>query len=193
MKKLLFFSGNEGKIREVKSLINKKKLNILSLSDFETLEEPEENGITFEENAKIKSKFGYEKLNLPCFADDSGICFDALNNKPGVDSKKFLESFKNKKDCFEYIIKKSIKANKFKAYFKTSICFTLGKDNFVFFEGIVRGNVSKSISGKMGFGYDPIFIPNGYKKTFGQMSIFEKNKVSHRSLAISKFVNFIVN
>ncbi len=193
MRKILFFSGNEGKVKEVNSLIDKKKLHVLSLSNFRALEEPKESGTTFEENAKIKSKFGYEKLNLPCFADDSGICIDALNNKPGVNSKKFLESFNNKNECLEYIIKKSLEANKFKAYFKTSICFTSGINSFVFFEGIIRGSISKSICGTKGFGYDPIFVPNGYNKTFGQMSIFEKNKVSHRSLAMRKFLNFIIN
>ena len=108
MKQLLFFSNNKNKIFEIKKIFKKANLKLLSLSDVEIKNEPKENGQTFEENAKIKSDYGFNKTGIPCFADDSGICIEALNWKPGVRSKRFLNSFKNNEACFKSIIKSSI-------------------------------------------------------------------------------------
>ena len=193
MKDILFFTNNLNKISEIKNLMKEYKINIFSPKDYELKEEPKENGASFAENAKIKSEFGYRFTRLPCFADDSGICIEALDGKPGINSKRFLNNFKNKKDCFDFIINETSRKKNNRAYFKTSICLTNEKGYNVFFEGRVDGIISKLISGSKGFGYDPIFIPNGLSKTFGQMKLKEKNLLSHRSIAIQKFLQFIIN
>ena len=192
MRKIVFFSGNLGKIKEVKNRFNNSYINILSLNDFSRYKEPNETGKTFEENAKIKSLYGFSKFKLPCFADDSGICIEALENKPGINSKRFLESFKNRDKCFSHIIKKAKQTNNFNAYFKSIICLTINKDEFFYFDGIINGKISEKISGLKGFGYDPIFIPDGYTKTFAQMRTELKNKISHRGKALDKLINYFL-
>ncbi len=191
MKEILFFSTNKGKIKEIKKLFVNIPTKVLSLNDFNFNEEIEENGKTFFENAKIKSDFGFKKFGVPCFADDSGICISILNDKPGVSSKRFLEDFSNKKDCFNFILKKTRIENR--AYFKTVICLTLKNSHTISFEGVINGKISEKISGKGGFGYDPIFVPNGFNKTFAEMSLRQKNIMSHRSIATNKLISFIIN
>ena len=193
MKSLIFFSNNQNKIKEIKKNFFKNKIKIISLNDLTKTKEPKETGNSFASNAKIKSLYGFKKFNLPCFADDSGICIEALNNKPGIYSKYFLEKFKNKKNAFDYIINKSLLAKNTKAYFKTSICLTLKINHYLIFEGAIKGNISLKPKGKNGFGYDPIFVPSGHSKTFAEMKIAEKNSYSHRSIAIHKLKNFIIN
>ena len=128
MRRLLFFSNNKNKIIEIKKIFSKFNLELLSLNDLNIVEEPEECGQTFEENAKIKSDYGFNKTGIPCFADDSGICIESLNWKPGVLSKRFLNNFKSNEACFESIIKSTKKHSKQNAYFKTSISLT-AKEN----------------------------------------------------------------
>ncbi len=191
MKELIFFSNNKNKLNEIEIFFRELKINIFSPKDFGINLEPRENGRSFADNAKIKSRFGYNKIKIPCFADDSGICIEALNWKPNVLSKNFINSFKNKKDCFNYILKKVKKSGKANAYFQTSVCLTLGHSYHILFEGKVYGEISKNIMGLGGFGFDPIFIPHGSEKTFGEMSLKQKNLYSHRSVAIKKLINFI--
>ena len=193
MKQILFFSNNKNKLIEIKKIFNKFNLKLLSLKDVNISDEPEEDGITFEENAKIKSDYGFNKTGLPCFADDSGICIESLNWKPGVHSKRFIHKFKNEEDCFKYIIKRVEVSGKEKAYFKTSINLSIDKNYNVVFNGTVDGKISSQSKGDFGFGYDPIFIPNSFNKTFAELSTKEKNKLSHRSIAVTKLVNFLVN
>ena len=193
MRQLLFFSNNKNKIIEIKKIFKKANLKLLSLSDVEIKNEPKENGQTFEENAKIKSVYGFKKTGIPCFADDSGICIEALNWKPGVRSKRFLNSFKNNEACFKSIIKNSRKNGKLNAYFKTSISLSINNNQNIVFNGKVDGIISKEAKGGFGFGYDPIFIPQYYKKTLAELSTREKNKISHRSIAVTKLINFLSN
>ena len=193
MKKILFFSNNENKLIEIKKIFNKFNLKLLSLKDVSIGDEPEEDGKTFEENAKIKSDYGFNKTGLPCFADDSGICIESLNWKPGVHSKRFIHKFKNEKDCFKYIIKRVEVSGKEKAYFKTSISLSINQNYNVVFSGRVDGKISNQSKGEFGFGYDPIFIPNNLNKTLAELSTKEKNMLSHRSIAVTKLVNFLVN
>ena len=193
MRQLLFFSNNKNKIIEIKKIFKKANLKLLSLSDVEIKNEPKENGQTFEENAKIKSVYGFKKTGIPCFADDSGICIEALNWKPGVRSKRFLNSFKNNEACFKSIIKNSRKNGKLNAYFKTSISLTIGNNKNIIFNGKIDGKISNQIKGGFGFGYDPIFIPKYSKKTLAELSTFKKNQISHRSIAITKLINFLSN
>ena len=193
MRRLLFFSNNKHKIIEIKKIFKKFSLEILSLSDLDISDEPKENGQTFEENAKIKSDYGFSKTGFPCFADDSGLCIESLNWKPGVLSKSFLNNFKSDQACFKSIIKSTKKNNKQNAYFNTSISLTVKNNQNIIFNGKIDGKISERAKGKFGFGYDPIFIPNNYNKTFAELSTKEKNEVSHRSIAVTKLINFLTN
>ena len=193
MKQLFFFSNNRNKIIEIKKIFKKSETKILSSIDLDINNEPEENGQTFEENAKIKSDFGFNKTGIPCFADDSGICIESLNWKPGVLSKRFLNNFKSNQACFESVIKSTKKNNKQNAYFKTSISLTFKENQNVIFNGKIDGKISEQVKGRFGFGYDPIFIPNNYNKTLAELSTKEKNEISHRSIAVTKLINFLTN
>ena len=193
MRQLLFFSNNKNKIIEIKKIFNKFNLELLSLNDIKISEEPEESGQTFEENAKIKSDYGFNKTGIPCFADDSGICIESLNWKPGIHSKRFLNNFKSNEACFESIIKSTKMKNKQNAYFKTSICLTVKYNQNVIFNGKIYGKISERAKGRFGFGYDPIFIPKNYNKTLAELSTKEKNEISHRSIAVTKLINFLSN
>mgnify|MGYP001349625492 CR=1 FL=1 len=176
MKKILFYSNNKNKILEIRNLFKNIPIKIFSPKDFNLNFEPNEIGESFAHNAKIKSEFGNKKVNIPCFADDSGICIEALNWKPDIYSKNFINSFKNNHDCFEYIFNKVKKSRKNKAYFKTSICMTTKKSHHIVFEGKVNGTISLKSTGGNGFGYDPIFIPEGYTKTFSEIKTKHKNR-----------------
>ena len=193
MEKLLFFSNNNYKIKEIRKIFREYNLKILSLTDLNINYEPKENGQTFEENAKIKSDYGFKKTGIPCFADDSGICIESLNWRPGIYSKRFINNFKNKQDCFNYIINKTKGNRKKGAYFKTSISLTINKDRNVVFNGKVDGEISNRIIGNNGFGYDPIFVPKYFRKTLAELSTKEKNEMSHRSIAVTKLINFLFN
>ncbi len=193
MKKLLFFSNNKNKIIEIKKIFNKYNLELLSLSNLDLSNEPEESGQTFEENAKIKSEYGFNKTGIPCFADDSGICIESLGWKPGVFSKRFLNNFKSNLACFRSIIEATKKNNKQNAYFKTSISLTINKGQHIVFNGKIDGTISNKVRGEFGFGYDPIFIPKDYKKTLAEFGTKEKNEISHRYIAVRKLINFLAS
>ena len=191
MKDILFFSHNQKKIIEVRQILKDSKIKIYDLNSFEKSKEPKETGDTFASNAKIKSKYGQELFNMPCFADDSGFCVEALKNKPGVKSKRFLEKFSNNKKAFEYIISNVVKKKNNKAFFITAISLTLKKNHHIIFIGRINGTVSLEPRGLNGFGYDPIFVPENNIKTFAEMSLKEKNIISHRKIAISKLKSFL--
>ena len=191
MKDILFFSHNQKKIIEVKQIFKYCKIKVCDLNSFEKIREPEETGKTFASNAKIKSKYGQQSFNIPCFADDSGFCVEALKNNPGVKSKRFLEKFSNKKKAFEYIISNVIERKNNKAFFITAICLTLKDNHHIVFLGRVNGTVSLKPKGTNGFGYDPIFVPENYTRTFAEMSLEEKSVISHRKIAITKLKSFL--
>ena len=191
MKNILFFSHNQKKIIEVKQIFKNSKTKVYDLNSFEKIKEPKETGVTFASNAKIKSKYGQELLNMPCFADDSGFCVEALKNNPGVKSKRFLEKFSNNKKAFEYIISNVVKKKNNKAFFVTAISLTLKENHHITFLGKIRGTVSLKPKGINGFGYDPIFIPENNIKTFAEMNLEEKNVISHRKIAITKLKSFL--
>ena len=128
---------------------------------------------------------------MPCFADDSGFCVEALKNDPGVKSKRFLEKFSNNKKVFDYIISNVIKKQNNKAFFVTAISLTLKENHHIIFLGKINGTVSLEPRGTNGFGYDPIFVPENCIKTFAEMNLEEKNIISHRKIAISKLKSFL--
>jgi XTP/dITP diphosphohydrolase len=191
LKDILFFSHNQKKIIEVKQIFKDSRIKVFDLNSFEKIKEPKETGDTFASNAKIKSKYGQKVFNIPCFADDSGFCVEALKNNPGVKSKRFLEKFSNKKKAFEYIISNVIERKNNKAFFVTAICLTLKDNHHIVFLGRVNGTVSLKPKGTNGFGYDPIFVPENYTRTFAEMSLEEKNIISHRKIAITKLKSFL--
>ena len=191
MKDILFFSHNQKKIIEVKQIFKNSKIKFYDLNSLDKIKEPEETGNTFASNAKIKSKYGQKLFNIPCFADDSGFCVEALRNNPGVKSKRFLNKFSNNKKAFEFIISNVIKKKNNKAFFVTAISLTLKENHHITFLGKINGTVSLKPKGTNGFGYDPIFIPENNIKTFAEMDLKEKNVISHRKIAITKLKSFL--
>ena len=191
MEDILFFSHNQKKIIEIKQIFKNNKIKVYDLNSFERINEPKETGTTFTSNAKIKSKFGQKLFKVPCFADDSGFCVEALKNRPGVKSKRFLEKFSNNKKAFEYIISNVVKKNNNKAFFVTAISLTLEENHHIIFLGKINGTVSLEPKGTNGFGYDPIFVPENHNKTFAEMTLKEKNTISHRKIAITKLQSFL--
>ena len=193
MKEIVFFSHNKYKINEVVKILQNYKIKILTLYDFPKTYKPEETGKTFKENAVIKSTFGFKSFGLPCFADDSGICINALNNQPGIKSKRFVKENGGYEKTFSIIINQAKIKNNYKAFFQTSIALTINNKTTVYFDGIISGKISIKPLGALGFHYDPIFIPDGRNKTFAEMSAAEKNKISHRCIAIKKLEYFLLN
>jgi XTP/dITP diphosphohydrolase len=193
IEEVLFFSNNKKKIIEISSLFSNESIKVLNLNNFNKIKSPEEVGKTFEENAKIKALHGFDTFKKKCFADDSGICIQAMGGDPGVLSKKFLEKEGGIKKNLEEILLISKNKNDFNAFFQTSICLVLDKYNHVFFKGKIKGKVSQKIRGFNGFGYDPIFIPERENKTFAEMSLKEKNTISHRYIAIEKLKSYLIN
>ena len=188
----MFFSHNQKKITEINQIFHSSKFKIQNLNSFSKVKEPRETGNTFSENAKIKSQFGYKIFNMPCFADDSGFCVEALNNQPGVKSQRFFNKFPSQKKTFQYIISNVIRKNNNNAFFVTAISLTLKKNHHIIFLGRVNGTVSITPKGEGGFGYDPIFIPENQNKTFAEMSSLQKNRISHRKIAVTKLKSFLV-
>jgi len=183
---IIFFSNNNNKIFEISNFFDEKSFKILNLNNFEKIQSPKETGKTFQENAKIKSLHGYNFFKKICFADDSGISIDAMKGEPGVNSKNFLQQKNNPDDALKLILSIVKDTKNFNAFFQTSICLSLNKKKHIFFNGIVKGKISHAIKGSNGFGYDSIFIPDCDKKTFAEMSLEEKNAISHRSIALKK-------
>tara|TARA_Y100000590_G_scaffold264127_1_gene296722 strand:- start:2203 stop:2787 length:585 start_codon:yes stop_codon:yes gene_type:complete len=190
VKKIFFFSNNPNKIKEVLQILKNDLIKIKTLKKLD-IKAPNETGKTFYKNANIKSSYGYKLKKIPCFADDSGICIDALDGKPGVNSKDYIHINGGSEKTFKKIINKSKKLLNTKAFFITVISLTLNGEKTIFFEGKVKGNISSTPRGKNGFGYDPIFIPNGFKKTFAEMTTEEKNSVSHRRIALFKLQKYL--
>lgn len=186
---LLFATSNKNKVIEIKKVLP-KEFNIKSLDDIGFCEEIPENENTIEGNAIFKANYIYKKYNLNVFADDTGLEVDSLNGKPGVHSARYAGISKNSTDNINKLLKKLKNKKNRKARFKTIIALILNSKIYTF-EGVIEGIITKKSKGENGFGYDPVFIPSGYTKTFGELSIEEKNSISHRSLAMNKLIDFI--
>lgn len=195
---LVFVTTNEGKMKEISNLL-KGGFQLKSLKDLGFDGEIPEINPTLEENASAKAFYIYERFQVNCFADDTGLEVEYLNNWPGVYSARFAEmedniKFASKKELTEANINKLLsllKGKDFrKARFRTVISLILqGKE--IRFEGMVKGEITEEKRGEGGFGYDPVFVPDGYDKTFAEMSLEEKNKISHRAIAFAKLVEFL--
>ena len=188
LKKIVFATGNLNKLKEIKSAIN--SFEIVGLKEMGITEELPETGTTLKENALQKAKYVYDKTDVNCFSDDTGLEIESLNNRPGVYSAMYAGSDCNAENNMRKILSELKTFQNRKAKFKTVIALILNGKKF-FFEGVVNGNILNEKKGSDGFGYDPVFRPCGYEKTFAQMSIGLKNKISHRGLAVKKLVAFL--
>jgi len=188
VKKIVFATANPNKLKEIKSAIN--SFEIVGLKDLKITEEIPETGDTLKKNALQKAKYIYDKTGLDCFSDDTGLEIEALNYQPGVYSAMYAGPDCNAENNMQKVLQELGETPNRAAQFKTVIALVLqGKEYF--FEGVVKGEILKEKTGKGGFGYDPIFRPIGYKESFAEMSIAQKNEISHRGLAVKKLITFL--
>ncbi len=189
MSRLIFATHNSNKLFEVSKLID-NQYDLSGLNSIGVTDEIPETGDTLEENARIKARYVHEHFGMNVFADDTGLEVEVLNGQPGVYTARYAGDECDSNKNMEKLLKVLDGENNRQAQFRTVICLILGENEYLF-EGIVKGRIALQKSGAEGFGYDPIFIPDGYRKTFAEMSIEEKNKISHRGLAIEKLTKFL--
>ena len=186
---LVFATHNTNKLKEVKELFP-QNITLLSLTDIGCHEEIPETGTTLEANALIKANYVFNKYNLPCFADDTGLLVDALNGAPGVYSARYAGEHRNSEDNMDKLLTALDGAEHRAAHFQTVIALNLHMEQH-FFHGKVDGVIIHEKKGKNGFGYDPIFKPNGYDQTFAKLPLSIKNEIGHRGKAIAKLAFFL--
>jgi XTP/dITP diphosphohydrolase len=189
--KLIFATHNQHKLQEIKLLLP-KSIELVSLADLNFTDDIAETGATLKDNALLKARYIYKKFNLNCFADDSGLEVEALNGAPGVYSARYAGLQKNDADNNQKLLLELKDKAKRNACFKTVIALIVNEKEHTF-EGVIKGAILTEMKGTQGFGYDPLFKPNGYDKTFAEMSTEEKGKISHRGLAVNKLVDFILS
>lgn len=190
MIELVFATNNQHKLDEVQALVS-DKFAIKSLNDIACYDDIPETGITFYENAQQKTDFLVAKYGLNCFGDDSGLEIKALNGEPGVFSARYSGT-RDIEQNIDLVIDRLRNQEDRSARFITVISLYLQGQQY-FFEGVIDGTIIDHRRGDNGFGYDPIFIPAGYNMTFAEMDAQDKNKISHRSIAVSKMVEFLRN
>jgi XTP/dITP diphosphohydrolase len=187
--KLVFATNNNHKLKEVKQLLP-DSIEVLSLKDIDCEDEIAETGSTISDNAFIKARYIYEKFGMNCFADDTGLEVDALDGRPGVFSARFAGPACRSEDNVKKLLTELKGIENRKANFRTAICLMID-GVATSFEGRVDGVITNDESGDKGFGYDPVFLPNGFDKTFAQMTDEEKNAISHRGVAVRKLVDYL--
>jgi|TARA_B100000902_G_scaffold282203_1_gene268192 XTP/dITP diphosphohydrolase len=186
---LIFATSNQNKVLEIQKILP-KKFNIKSLKDLNYFEDVPENETTIEGNAIFKAKYIYEKFNINVFADDTGLEVEALNGEPGVHSARYAGTTRNSEKNIKKLLKNLKNIKNRNARFKTVIALIIDNKLHIF-SGIVEGYILDSPKGNNGFGYDPIFCPNGFDKSFAELTLKEKNLISHRSFAMKKLIDFI--
>lgn len=189
MQQLVFATNNAHKLEEVEAKLA-GRIKLLSLNDINCNDDIEETGLTFVENASIKSKYISNKYQVNCFGDDSGLEIDALSGEPGVYSARYAGKHGDHAANMAKVLANLGDNPNRKARFRTVISLIWNGDEY-FFEGTVEGTIRKERSGNGGFGYDPIFQPDGYDVTFAEMSLDEKNSISHRAIAVEKLTEFL--
>jgi XTP/dITP diphosphohydrolase len=187
--KLVFATQNENKAQEIQSLLP-EYFKIITLKDIRCFDEIPETAETLEGNSLLKASFISETYNLNCFADDTGLEVEALDNLPGVYSARYAGPEKSAAANINKVLLELEGKVERNAQFRTLITLILNKSTFSF-EGIVRGEIISEKRGENGFGYDPIFVPEGEVRTFAEMSLEEKNKHSHRARAFQKMIDFL--
>ena len=187
--KLVFATQNENKAQEIQSLLP-EYFKILTLKDIKCFDDIEETADTLEGNSLIKASFISETYNLNCFADDTGLEIEALDFRPGVHSARYAGLDKSANENIDKVLLELEGKTKRNAQFRTIITLILNSSTFTF-EGIVHGAIILEKRGENGFGYDPIFVPEGALKTFAEMTLTEKNQYSHRARAFQKMIVFL--
>ena len=190
MRKIVFATNNQHKLEEVRAMIG-DYFQVLSLKDIDCNEDIPENGLTFEENAISKARYIKEHYGYDCFADDSGLEVTALNNAPGVFSARYAGEPSNSQRNIEKLMHEMQGKEERSARFRTCIAYLTGEEER-YFEGCVEGSIIDTLRGCNGFGYDPLFVPCGYDLTFAEMSSEEKNKISHRAIAVQKLIEYLL-
>ena len=186
---LVFATNNQHKLKELQAILG-DKIHLLSLKDIGCFEEIPEEHPTLEGNARQKALHVFEKYGYSCFADDTGLEIDALNGEPGVYSARYAGPEKDAVANMDKVLHKLEKINNRKARFRTVIAL-ITSDREELFEGKVEGEIFGEKRGDSGFGYDPIFLPDGFDKTFAEMNLADKNKISHRGKAVQKLINYL--
>ena len=189
--KLVFATNNLNKLKEVQEILS-NSIEILSLKDINCFKEVEETETTLEGNAKLKAAYITTNFKYNCFADDTGLEVVSLDGKPGVYSARFAGEPANSENNMQKLLSELKNKKNRKAQFRTAICLNLDGKQFLF-EGVCKGEILKEKQGEKGFGYDPIFKPEGYSDSFATMNSDIKNAISHRGIAIQKLVTFLKN
>lgn len=189
MKNIVFATNNKNKLREIRDIVG-SKYNILSLSDINCHEDIPETADTIEGNALLKARFVKEKYGYDCFADDTGLEVEALDNRPGVYSARFAGEDCNSENNINKLLSELEGIENRKARFRTVIALIKGETEEEF-EGVIYGNISHEHHGEGGFGYDKVFVPENYEKTFAEMLPKEKNSISHRAKATRLLIEYL--
>lgn len=192
MDKLILASRNKHKIAELKETLAGLSIELVSALDFPQLKEVEEDKPTLEGNAIKKARYVFQETGIPALSDDTGLEVDALDGRPGVYSARYAGESAGYQDNVDKLLAElaGVKSKDRKAQFRTIVALVT-KDNTHTFEGICRGKILSEQRGEKGFGYDPVFQPEGYEKTFAELSEDEKNRISHRGRAIQKFYEWL--
>jgi XTP/dITP diphosphohydrolase len=192
-KEIVFASHNRGKIAEVKQILAPLNISVKSAEDID-LPDVEETGTTFTENSLLKSQTIAKITQMPCLADDSGLCVDALDGAPGVYSARYAPNRDFDKGMDKLLKAMAESPNKSRAaHFSCVLSLSFPDGSYELFEGRVDGHISEHKSGTKGFGFDPLFVPDGYDCSFAEMADDEKNKISHRGRAMQKFKEYLQN
>lgn len=189
-KKFVFATNNAHKLEEVSAILG-KKIELLSMKDIDCNVDIPETADTLEGNALIKARYIFENYHLDCFADDTGLEVEVLNGAPGVYSARYAGDAHDSEANMKKLLKEMENVENRRARFRTVFALIInGKEHL--FEGIVKGEIIKNRKGTSGFGYDPVFVPEGYSQTFAEMGNELKNKISHRAMATQKLCHFLL-
>lgn len=187
--KFVFATNNQHKLEEVSAILE-NKIELMSLKDINCDVDIPETADTLEGNALLKAQYIYNNYELNCFGDDTGLEIEALNNEPGVYSARYAGENKDAEANMRKVLNKLEGISNRKARFRTVIALILDGKEYLF-EGVINGEIITDKRGNTGFGYDPIFVPEGYSQTFAELGNNIKNKISHRALATNKLCNFL--
>jgi XTP/dITP diphosphohydrolase len=186
---ICFATHNQNKVAELRKLVD-NNLEILSLDDLGVADEIEETGATLKENALLKAKYIFDNYAIACFADDTGLEVDALDSAPGVYSARFAGVPANNEKNIDKLLGLLLNQRNKQARFRTVIALVTDTEQH-FFEGVVEGEIIDQRRGSNGFGYDSVFLPNHFDRTFAEMNMEEKNLISHRAQAVKKLTDFL--
>jgi len=189
-KTIFLASGNPHKIEELQQVLAPLNIEIKSTQDVSDPMDVEEDQPDLKGNALKKAKAWYDEMGLPSIADDTGLEVEALGGAPGVYSARYAGENPSYDDNVEKLLRELKGKENRKAQFRTVIAFVDG-DKELFFEGVCKGEINQERRGEKGFGYDPVFVPEGYQETFAELSSEEKNKISHRGRAVQKFIEYL--